>query len=89
MSLTKEETSQLVKTYRVHDSDTASPQVQVAVLTAQLNQLNNHFKVHTKDHHSRRSLMKMVGRRRKLLTYLRNHNASAYKKLIADLGLRK
>jgi small subunit ribosomal protein S15 len=70
-------------------NDTGSPEVQVALLTARINELNTHFKEHTKDHHSRRGLIKMVNRRKSLLAYLKNKDANRYRDLIAKLGLRK
>ncbi len=74
--------------YRTSDADTGSAQVQVAVLTDRINYLNDHFKTHRKDHHSRRGLLKMVGRRRRLLDYMKRTDVEGYRKLIADLGLR-
>ncbi len=74
--------------HRVHDTDTGSAKVQVAMLTERINSLTDHFKAHSKDHHSRRGLLKMVGRRRRLLTYLRNSDLSTYRALIQELGLR-
>jgi len=74
--------------HRVHDADTGSAKVQVAMLTERINSLTDHFKAHSKDHHSRRGLLKMVGRRRRLLTYLRNSDLSTYRALIQELGLR-
>ena len=70
-------------------NDTGSPEVQVALLTARINELNNHFKAHTKDHHSRRGLIKMVNRRKSLLSYLKGKDANRYRALIEKLGLRK
>lgn len=70
-------------------NDTGSPEVQVALLTARINELNNHFKAHVKDHHSRRGLIKMVNRRKSLLTYLKTKDANRYRALIEKLGLRK
>ena len=83
------ETQQLLKQYRTHETDTASPQVQVALLTAQVNKLTGHFKTHVKDHHSRRGLLNMVSRRRRLLDFLHRKNPAAYNKLIGDLNIRK
>jgi small subunit ribosomal protein S15 len=74
--------------HRVHDTDTGSAKVQVAMLTERINSLTDHFRAHSKDHHSRRGLLKMVGRRRRLLTYLRNSDLSTYRALIQELGLR-
>ncbi len=77
-----------VEKYRTHDTDTGSAQVQVAILTANINYLTDHFRKHAKDHHSRQGLLKMVGRRRRLLDYLKRTNVEGYRKIIADLGLR-
>ena len=78
-----------VAQYQRTPNDTGSPEVQVALLTARINDLTGHFKAHMKDHHSRRGLLKMVSRRRRLLDYLKGKNADAYRKLIDSLGLRK
>jgi len=77
-----------VEKYRTHETDSGSTEVQVALLTARINYLTDHFRTHAKDHHSRRGLLKMVGRRRRLLDYLRRTNLESYRKIIADLGLR-
>lgn len=74
--------------YRVHETDTGSAQVQIAVLTERINYLTDHFKAHLKDHHSRHGLLKMVGKRRRLLEYLKRNNVVGYRKVIGDLGLR-
>jgi len=79
----------IVKQYRTHESDTGSPEVQVALLTNRIAYLTEHFQSNAKDHHSRRGLLKMVGRRRRLLEYLRSESADRYQKLIERLGLRK
>lgn len=89
MALTKEHKTQLIQEYQTHENDTGSPEVQIAVLTEQINTLNEHLKVHKKDHHSRRGLLKMVGKRRNLLTYLRGKDVSRYRELINKLGLRR
>ncbi|TWW09511.1 30S ribosomal protein S15 [Planctomyces bekefii] len=89
MSLTTAQTAELLKKYGRHERDTGSPESQVALLTARLNYLNDHFKSNSKDHHSRTGLMKLVGQRRRLLDYLHKTNAEAYRKLITDLGIRK
>lgn len=89
MSLTTAQTADLLKKHGTHERDSGSPQAQVAILTAKLNYLNDHFKKHSKDHHSRTGLMKMVGQRRRLLDYLHRNNPEGYKKLITDLGIRK
>jgi small subunit ribosomal protein S15 len=74
--------------YKTHETDTGSPQVQIAVLTERINYLRSHFEKNPKDHHGRRGLLKMVGRRKRLLEYLRGSNVEGYRKVIADLGLR-
>ena len=79
----------IIETYRLSETDTGSPEVQVALLTARINHLNEHLKVHKKDHHSRRGLLLMVGQRRGLLDYLKSTDIEAYRALIAKLGLRK
>lgn len=75
--------------HRLHDSDTGSPEVQIAILTERINHLTEHFKVHKKDHHGRRGLLMLVGRRRRLLDYLRDNDVERYRALIAKLGLRR
>lgn len=89
MAVTTADKAQIVKDYQRAIADTGSPEVQVALLTARINQLTDHFKVNAKDHHSRRGLLKMVSRRRKLLDYLKRTNLNSYKTLIDRLGLRK
>lgn len=89
MSLTTQEISDVVNKYAIKTSDTGSPQVQVALITARVNKLTEHFKVHTKDHHGRRGLMVLVGQRRRLLNYLERKDEAGYKKLVEQLGLRK
>lgn len=89
MPLEKARAAEVIKKFQKHPSDTASPQVQVALLTERLAYLNTHFKGHARDHHSRRGLLKIVGRRRRLLDYLKQRDAEAYRTLIAELGLRK
>ncbi|MDX1689755.1 MAG: 30S ribosomal protein S15 [Acidimicrobiia bacterium] len=83
------ETASIVADYGKHDTDTGSPEVQVALLTERINHLTEHLKVHTKDHHSRRGLLMMVGKRRRLLDYLRNQDVERYRSVIARLGLRR
>ncbi len=85
----KEEKTAIIEENRVHEKDTGSPEVQIAVLTKRINDLNEHLKEHKNDHHSRRGLFKMVGRRRNLLTYLMNNDIERYRAIIAKLGLRK
>ncbi len=87
--ITKEAKEAIISEYATKSGDTGSPEVQVAVLTARINDLNEHLKVHKKDHHSRRGLLKMVGKRRNLLNYLREKDIERYRTLIARLGLRK
>lgn len=89
MTVTGIQKAQLVKEYQRAQDDTGSPEVQIALLTARIADLTEHFKTHVKDHHSRRGLLRMVSRRRKLLDYLRKTNAEKYKALIDRLGLRK
>lgn len=79
----------IIKEYAIHEGDTGSPEVQVALLTQRINELTEHFKVHKHDYHSHRGLMKMVGRRKNLLAYLKDEDYDRYKTLIARLGLRK
>jgi small subunit ribosomal protein S15 len=78
----------VIEKHRQHETDTGSTQVQVAVLTERINYLTEHFRAHHKDHHGRRGLLKMVGQRKRLLKYLQRSNIDAYRKMIADLGLR-
>ena len=87
--ITKEIKEQIIKEYQLKEGDTGSPEVQVAILTYRINDLNEHLKVHKKDHHSRRGLLKMVGQRRNLLAYLKDKDVERYRTLIARLGLRK
>ena len=87
--LSKEEKQAIMAEYALHEGDTGSPEVQIAVLTATINRLNEHLKEHKHDYHSYRGLMKMVGRRRNLLNYLRNEDINRYRALIEKLGLRK
>ena len=87
--ITKEMKNQIIKEYQLKECDTGSPEVQIAVLTYRINDLNEHLKVHKKDHHSRRGLLKMVGQRRNLLAYLKDKDLDRYRTLIARLGLRK
>ena len=89
MSITKQRKTELIQDYRRTDSDTGSPDVQVAVLTARINELTEHLKMHTKDHASRRGLLMMVSRRRRLLNFVRRHDAGRYMDLITRLKIRK
>ncbi|MCI5884938.1 MAG: 30S ribosomal protein S15 [Clostridiales bacterium] len=87
--ITKEQKAQIMAEYATCENDTGSPEVQIAILTYRINDLNEHLKVHKKDHHSRRGLLKMVGQRRNLLAYLKEKDIERYRSLIARLGLRK
>ncbi|MEQ8833226.1 MAG: 30S ribosomal protein S15 [Miltoncostaeaceae bacterium] len=87
--LAKDAKGQVIADHRRHDSDTGSPQVQVAILTERINQLTEHLKTHKKDHHSRRGLLKLVGRRRRLLSYLQRVDLDGYRELTKTLGLRR
>jgi small subunit ribosomal protein S15 len=89
MALTKEEKTAAVESQRTHDRDTGSSEVQIAILTKRITSLTDHFKTHKKDHHSRRGLLQMVGRRRKLLDYIRRRDEAKYQSVIAALGIRK
>jgi small subunit ribosomal protein S15 len=89
MPLIKEKKQAVIEANKMHESDTGSPEVQIALLTERINSLTDHFKAHVKDHHSRRGLLKMVGKRRRLLNYLRKKSAERYMKIIDKLGLRK
>lgn len=89
MVLPKDRKSELIGSYRTHDADTGSPEVQVAILSERISSLTEHFKVHAKDHHSRRGLLKLVGQRRRLLDYLKGKDSDRYTVLIKRLGIRK
>ena len=89
MALAKEAKNELVQQYRKHDKDTGSPEVQIAVLTNRIAYLTEHFKLHKKDHHSRRGLLQLVGRRRRLLDYLRRIDVDRYRAVLERLGIRK
>ncbi|ASN05690.1 30S ribosomal protein S15 [Virgibacillus necropolis] len=89
MAITKDRKNEIINEYKVHENDTGSPEVQIAVLTAEITTLNEHLRTHKKDHHSRRGLLKMVGKRRNLLNYLRNNDVTRYRELIKRLGLRR
>ncbi|EGQ2708057.1 30S ribosomal protein S15 [Staphylococcus pseudintermedius] len=89
MAISQERKNELIKEYRTHETDTGSPEVQIAVLTAEITALNDHLRIHKKDHHSRRGLLKMVGRRRHLLNYLRDKDIQHYRELIKSLGIRR
>jgi small subunit ribosomal protein S15 len=89
MPLTKVQKTDIISRHRLHDSDSGSPEVQIALLTERINYLTEHFKIHKKDHHSRRGLLKLVGRRRRLLDYLRSNKVDRYRAILKELGLRK
>ncbi|MEW6114515.1 MAG: 30S ribosomal protein S15 [Thermodesulfobacteriota bacterium] len=79
----------IIEKHRLHESDTGSPEVQIALLSERISYLTEHFKIHKKDHHSRRGLLKLVGQRRRLLDYLKSKSVDRYKKIIGELGIRK
>jgi small subunit ribosomal protein S15 len=89
MSITLEKKKQIVHDYKVHDKDTGSPEVQIALITTRINQLREHFDIHKKDHASRRGLLKLVSRRNQLLKYLTRQDRTRYQQIIGKLGLRK
>jgi small subunit ribosomal protein S15 len=89
MTLTKEAKTEVMSRFAKHEGDTGSPEVQIALLTARINELTEHLRGHKKDHHSRRGLLMLVGQRRRLLNYLRRRDISRYRKLVQELGLRK
>ena len=89
MPLHTEKKQEIVSNYRLHDKDTGSPEVQIALLSNRITYLTEHFKTHAKDHHSRRGLLKLVSRRRHLLDYLKNKNVERYRVIIKSLGIRK
>jgi len=89
VALSKDRKTGIIGDYRTHDSDTGSPEVQVALLSERINYLTEHFKTHAKDHHSRRGLLKLVGQRRRLLDYLKRKDSERYAELIRRLGIRK
>lgn len=89
MALAKEAKIDIIGQYKTHNTDTGSPEVQVALLTRRITELTEHFKTHTKDNHSRRGLLKLVSQRRRLLDYLRRKDADRYREIISRLGIRK
>ena len=89
MSLTKETKGNIITQHRIHTTDTGSPEVQIALLSERITYLTEHFKTHTKDHASRRGLLKIVGKRRRLLDYLRKYDVDRYREVISKLGIRK
>ncbi len=89
MGMTKERKTEVISTYQTHEGDTGSPEVQVAILSERISYLTDHFKIHAKDHHSRRGLLQLVGQRRRLLDYLKRKDSKRYAELIRRLGIRK
>ncbi|MDD2497077.1 MAG: 30S ribosomal protein S15 [Desulfitobacteriaceae bacterium] len=89
MTLVTEKKQEIIEKFKIHESDTGSPEVQIAILTTRINHLTEHLKIHKKDHHSRRGLLKMVGQRRGLLNYLKKNDIERYRKVIEALGLRR
>jgi small subunit ribosomal protein S15 len=89
LSLTVEKKTELIQNYQTHQNDTGSPEVQIAILSEKIGYLTDHFKTHAKDHHSRRGLLRMVGKRRRLLDYLKDTDVARYKTVIERLGIRK
>ncbi len=87
--MNKDQKNNIIDSYKVHESDTGSSEVQIALLTERINHLNEHLKIHKKDHHSRRGLLKMVGKRRNLLNYLRKQDIEKYRDILQKLNLRK
>lgn len=89
MALSQERKEELIKSFQIHENDTGSPEVQIAILTERINYLNEHLKANKKDHHSRRGLLKMVGQRRSLLDYLKEKDFDRYRNILTRLGLRR
>ena len=89
MSITKTDKQNLIDKFRIHENDTGSAEIQIAILTSRINRLNEHLKLNKTDHTSRRGLVMMVGKRKRLIEYLKNHDLPKYKELIKELGLRK
>ncbi len=89
MTLSNEKKTALIDKFKTHERDTGSPEVQIAILSERISYLTEHLKIHRKDHHSRRGLLKMVGQRRGLLNYLRKYDLERYRKIISELGLRR
>ncbi len=89
MPMSKDQKEKIVSQHRLHESDTGSPEVQIALLTEHINQLTEHLKVHKKDYHSRQGLLKMVGQRRRMLDYLKDRDIESYRAVITELGLRR
>jgi small subunit ribosomal protein S15 len=89
MSLEKDKKQDIINKYKLHEHDSGSPEVQIAIISERLNTLSSHFQMHKKDHHSRRGLLKLVGQRRSLLDYLKRRQKERYEKIIGQLGIRK
>jgi small subunit ribosomal protein S15 len=89
MTMTQEKKAEIIGQYKTHESDTGSPEVQIALITERIIYLTNHFQTHHKDHHSRRGLLKLVGQRRRLLDYVKNKDVARYRTIIKALGIRK
>ena len=89
MGLGKDQKTQIIGDHKKHDTDTGSPEVQIAIYSTRIAELTEHFKIHKHDHHSRRGLLKLVGRRRRMLVYLRDNNIDRYRAIIAKLGIRE
>jgi len=89
LALLKEKKTDIIEKYRLHENDTGSPEVQIAILTERINQLQEHLRAHKKDHASRRGLLKMVGQRRRLLNYLKDNDVERYRAILGQLGLRR
>jgi len=89
LALTKEAKTEIIESYRVHPTDTGSPEVQIAILSRRIGDLTDHFKTHKKDHHSRRGLLKLVGKRRRLLDYIKSNDVERYREVLQRLGIRK
>jgi len=89
MTMSKADKTDIISKHKLHESDSGSPEVQIALLTERINYLTEHFKTHKKDHHSRRGLLKLVGRRRRLLDYLKANKVDRYRAIVKELGLRK
>lgn len=87
--LATEKKQEIINNFKKHEGDTGSPEVQIAILTARISYLTEHFKIHKKDHHSRRGLLKLVGQRRRLLDYLKSREIERYRKIIEQLGIRR
>jgi small subunit ribosomal protein S15 len=87
--LSKDRKQEIIKKFRVHETDSGSPEVQIALLTERIKELTGHFQVHKKDYHSRRGLLKLVGQRRRLLDYLKSRKIDKYRQIVKELGLRK